>query len=316
VRWSVPAAPSGAVLGFALAGLDERALLGAGGRPALYALDDAGTWHPERAPLVAIHGLEGAPSTLQAVVDRYRGSMRLQPYVVAYADSGARTSTNGDELAGELAALAARLGPGRALTIVAHSMGGVVLRRALDRLASDGNSGGFARIRAICVDTPWHGYPGPADGFLIDVAQPFLPAGMVDMRARSGFFATLYKTQLPDTMALTLVFAEEGSDVLDYTEAPLDQIVPQLAAHFASDAPVEGEPRLMNFWHALLDSAQYDAFADELRDLADANRVDAAAVAAALARHYPRFPGDHVGVVHEQPGRKSFLDWLIAELPP
>jgi hypothetical protein len=316
MRWNVDAAPNGCVLGYELDGIDERALLRPGGLAAVYALDGAGVFHPARAPLVVLHGLDGAPAQLQAVVDRYRGSLRLQPYIVAYADKARRTSLNADDLAAEWRALAARFPAATALTIIAHSMGGIVARRAVNDLISGGGVERFLHIRVICVDTPWHGYPGPEDGWLMDAARPFLAAGLQDMRARSPMFETLYATALPESVALTLVFAEQGSDVLDYTEPPLDQLAARLDAHFANDAPVAGEPRLANFWKALLSSDQYDHFADELRDLSDANQLHATEVREALLRHYPRFPGDHVGVLREQPGHPSFLDWLTAELPP
>src|SRR5207249_7679146 len=106
--WPVADAPNGAVLDFDLAGLDERALLRDGGRAAVYALDGARHYHPERTPLLVIHGLEGAPANLQAVVDRYRDSARWQLHVLAYADRARRTSLNADDVADELRALAAR----------------------------------------------------------------------------------------------------------------------------------------------------------------------------------------------------------------
>src|SRR4051794_26635303 len=106
MRWSVPSAPRGLVLGGDLGGLDERALWGDGGEPAIYALDDEGGWHPERTPLLVVHGLDGSAANLQAVVDRYRRSSRYQPCILAYADSAHRVSANGDALAGELRALA------------------------------------------------------------------------------------------------------------------------------------------------------------------------------------------------------------------
>jgi len=70
MRWSVPAAPHGLVLSADLGGLDERALWSPDGGPGIYALDDGGAWHRERTPLIVVNGLEGAPSDLQAVVDR------------------------------------------------------------------------------------------------------------------------------------------------------------------------------------------------------------------------------------------------------
>jgi hypothetical protein len=316
MRWSVPAAPHGVVLAADLRGLDERALWAPGGGPAIYALDDGGGWHPERVPLIVVHGLDGPSSNLQAVVDRYRRSRRYQPCIVAYDDRARRASANADLLAGELLALAERRDDRGALVIVAHSMAGIIVRRALGALASVGGIAGFDAVDAVCVDTPWHGFPGPEDGLLMDVARPFIPDGFEDLRARAPLLQTLQTPPLPPSARLALVFAAHGDVALDYTESPLTALAERLAARFADDAPMIGEPRLLNFWHALLDSDAYDAFAGELRDLADADRVDAVAVAAALLRHYPRFPGDHLSVLREQPGGRGFLDWLVARQPP
>jgi hypothetical protein len=308
--WPSPGAPNGRLFGFDLRGLDERSLLHDGGRAAIYALAaDPQSYHPEREPIIFIHGLEGAPADLQPVVDRWRGSPRFQLHIVAYADYRRRTSLNGDDLADELRALAAHLGAGRDLTIVAHSMGGIVTRQALNKLEPSGLER-FRRVRLIAVDTPWHGYPGPGDGVLMDFARLFLPAGMQDMRAASPMFAALYAPELPDNVEVQLVFAEAGDEVLDYTEGVLAQLADQLVGLYTNDQPVTGDLRLVNFWKALISATVYEPFEEGLRQLADAGRLDSAAVQAALLRDYPRFPGDHLGVLGEHPGQRSLLDFL------
>ena len=188
----------------------------------------------------------------------------------------------------------------------------------------------MGRVRAICVDSPWHGYGGPADrgagGFFLAFARPLMPDGLEDMRARSAMFqgdpkskdavarAGLLGTILPANASVELVFAEQGEQVMDYTEGLLRDLAPKLVDHFALDRPVQGDPRLVNVWKAVVDSTAYFPFQDELRALADARKLDVAGVQGALARRFPRFPGDHMGVLREHPGQRSFLDHLADEL--
>jgi pimeloyl-ACP methyl ester carboxylesterase len=329
-----PRAPNGRVLPTDLSKLDEQGLLKPGGKAALYALGSGpADFHPERQPLILVHGIDGDPKNLQAVADRFKNDPRFQVYVLCYDDDGRRTSLNGDDFAAELRSLQQKtLGAGRDVTIVAHSMGGIVTRRALDDLAV-GPGGGLDKlgnVRFVAVDTPWHGYPGPSDtgigGVMMSVVRPFMPDGLEDMRAQSAMFAGdpkstdpaakagLFGVELPDNVDTELCFAQQGSDIQDYTEAELAPLAQDLADHFNDDKPVAGEPRLMNFWHAILASSQYDGFADELRDDADAGRITAATVQAALLKWFPRFPGDHDGVLNGKP----FLDWLSQKVatPP
>jgi pimeloyl-ACP methyl ester carboxylesterase len=314
--WPCPRAPNGRVLPLDLSRLDENALLRAGGKAALYAVGTGpGDFHPEREPLILVHGIDGDPKNLAEVANRFAADGRHQVYVLCYDDRGRRTGLNGGDLAEEMRALEQRvLGPGRPATIVAHSMGGIVAREALNQLAAGPGRGAekFSRLHLVAVDTPWHGYDGPSDrgldAVLIGLARPFLPDGLEDMRARSTLFERLYATELPDNVGVTLVFADHGAEIEDYTEGHLAPLAKALVGLYCRDEPVRGDPQLMNFWHALLSSDRYASFSSEMRDRADAGRLDEAAVRAALARFFPRFPGDHTGVLSGRP----FLDWLAA----
>jgi hypothetical protein len=332
--WPNPSAFGGRVLPLDLAGLDERALVRPGDGGALYPLGDGPAgFHPERDPLVLVHGIQGAPHDLQAAVERLRGG-RFQLFAVCYDSYHRRTSANGDDLAGQLRLLQRALGGGRDLTLVAHSLGGIVVRQALDRLATDDDHplARLGRVRFIAADTPWHGFPGPSDqggdAILMSLARLLLPEGLDDMRARSAMFAGdpastdpvaragLLQVDLPDNVEITLAFAAQGDDILNYTRGCLAVLPDLLVSHFCDDLPVRGEPRVMNFWRALLSSSQYDAFADEMRDLGDARKLDRPTALAVLQRHFPLFPGDHMGILAEHPGSRSFLDFLDTQLGP
>ena len=320
--------PHGQVIGFELYGLAPGKLLRPGGRAALWALgESAADFHPEREPLLLVHGIKGRPEEFQAIVDRFRSS-RYQLYVLVYDSYHHRTSVSGHDLADEIRRLQDEvLGAGRDVTVFAHSMGGIVVRRALNELASSAEPSlrSFGKVRLVAVDTPWHGYPGPSDkgasGVLVALARPFLAEGLDEMRARSRLFAGdpesqnpadrlgLFDVRLPDNVEIEIVSARDGKKVLDYTKGALSALPQKLVDYYRYETPVRGEPRLLNYWKALIHSKGHFAFEDEMHALASARRLDAAAARAALERYFPRFPGNHEGILRRS-GEASLLDHL------
>jgi pimeloyl-ACP methyl ester carboxylesterase len=227
--------------------MTENELLRPGKKGALYALGNSpADFHADREPLVLVHGIQGDPKVLQSVVDRFRDSSRYQLYVLCYDDNGRRTSLNGNDLAEEMRSLERRLGRGRDVAIVAHSMGGIVARQALNQLSAGTGRGieRFGDVRLIAADTPWHGYPGPSDrgaeGVFMDIARAFMNDGLEDMRAASAMFAGdpdgpdpaaragLLGVELADNVSTNLVFAAEGNNVSDYSESFLRPLAKSL----------------------------------------------------------------------------------------
>lgn len=314
-----------------LSAMDETDLLGPGRTARIYGVASIDSrYHPERPPAVLVHGIRGHPDDLQEVAARVERA-GLQVHVLCYESFHRRTTVDALDFASELRSLAKRLGR-RDLAIVAHSLGGIVSRRALNELALGPERGieRFARVRLIGIDNPWHGYGGPGDhgfdGFVMRFVRGFLPDGLEDMRARSDLFQgrandpdpaarkPLCSPVLPDSVTIDLCFAQQGDDIHDWTEGELRPLSQKLVDLYARDVPVTGEPRLVNFWRALVDSSEYFALQDDLRARADACALDAGIVSDRLAVHFPRFPGDHMGVLHEHPGERSMLDWLSEKL--
>jgi pimeloyl-ACP methyl ester carboxylesterase len=329
-QWSSPSAPNGRVLGFGLRELDEDALLRQDKQAALYALGTSGEdYHPEREALIFVHGLGADPHELESLVEALWTKERYQLYLLCFDDWNRRTTRNGRDLADELLRLAGlSAGARRSAVIIAHSMGGIVARRALNVLSLEGGAQHFGRVRVVAVDTPWHGFNGPSDRppdrIFIDLARPFIPDGLEDMRARSAMFVGdpeaaaaadrigLFQAQLADPFSIHMVFAEQGDDVYDYSEGPLAELSEKLVPLYRDDAaPSFSEPRLQNFWAAILSSEQYFAFQDHLRALQSSAKLDAPAITAALRRFYPRFAGNHLGVIATAPGQPRFIDYLL-----
>jgi hypothetical protein len=127
------------------------------------------------------------------------------------------------------------------------------------------------------------------------------------MRAESDMFKEgLLTVDTPANVAIRLVFASEGDVVWDYSEGDLKELAPKLVEYYKRETKVEGGAQLKNFWKALIGSAQHFAFQDEMRALADKGKLDEAALRAGLLKHYPRLPGDHMGVLR--------ADGLLGEL--
>lgn len=325
------AAPHGRLIQEPLQACDELRLLRPGGKPTIYAVAAPdGGYHEERKAALLIHGINGHPADFSELVARLSRANH-QVYVLFFDDMGRRARENGEGLASELGALAQRLGPGRELTVIAHSAGGLVARHALNLLSHSGELARLAEVQFHAIDTPWHGYFGPSDRTLlgklrIAVARPFLADGLEDLRAESELFIGdprsshdvlrlgLLRYQLAGNVRTHLYFAQEGDEVHDYTEGVLAQLSEQLAAYYTSNTPLRGDPRLRNFWHALIDTHGYFDFQAELRDLADAGRLDSAAVRHALLRYFPKLSGDHSGVLRaRQPsGALNLYSLLLA----
>ncbi len=271
---------------------------------AIRPLGDPASFRPDAEPLVLVHGINGQPADLQAVVQRFRNDPRFQLYIYAYDDMGQRTSINGRQLAEEIHA---RFSATPRLTIIAHSMGGLVTLSALCVLADDPQA---PPMRVLTIDTPWHGFSGPADSGMGSVAmwfaRPFLPDGLEDMRSESRMFVGggsrdpldtqgVYGVDLPADLELHMVFAADGDAILNYREGKLALLSKTLAGHYADRTPVTGEPELVNAWRALQRSSDFPAF-----EAAAQTDPTPDAIERQLEHYCPIFPGDHTGVLTEQ----------------
>lgn len=313
-----------------LGALDEGELLPPSGRATLYSCGrDATDYDPRREPVVLIHGLTGGPGDLAALSARITAATDWQVHVLAYQDVERPTRENGDALAEELNLLG-NLGDGeRTLRIVAHSLGGLVLRRALGRMAQTIGLERWERVRAVCVDNPWQGFgAGNAtlDGAFYRLVSGMLPGGIADMHVGSTMFrgdpasrdpverAGLFGVRLPDEVELHLVFALGGGPATNWTRPEMAPLLEALVGRFTRDSDVTGTPEQRNFWAAIRDSAQFGALAATLRAAGEARQLDVGGVRRAFDELYPRFGGDHSGCLREQPAGAPSLPSQIVDL--
>lgn len=325
--WKVDQAPQQRVLPLQLDQIAEKRLLRVGGKATLFAVGGRATdFHPEREALVLVHGLGGKPAELQSFVDRLHGDDTYQIYVLLYDDLFRRTSLNGTDFAEELEDLVlGASGSARRVTILAHSMGGIVARLAMNQLTQRRTSQRFDSVRLIAMDTPWHGFGGPSDhgagGLAMALSRPFLPDGLEDMRAESDMFGTdqtngarLSHVMLPEHFDVTVLFGTETGVVLRSGEGALRPFVAKLVDLYSRDIPVRGSAQLMNYWHALVASSQYYPFQEEMRMRAEQGTLSLASAERLLEKYFPRFGGDHMSMLLPTgPGARA-VDFLAHAL--
>ena len=298
--------------------------------PQLLGKDGAGTLRPvvkkqqdyagDRVPLVLVHGINGQPGDLQRVAEGL-DSERVQLYVWCYDDFHRNTSTNGRELADELQRLLRHTGA-RELELVAHSMGGLVTRVALNVLEERGVLNQMDAVTFVAIDSPWHGFGGPSDEgvqrLFFAFSKPFLPDGLEDMRAGSAMFRGqsdgvdeaarkgIYGIKLPSSVRVQLAFAAQGDAVMDVEESGLVDLL--WVAYRAGQAPVLTKAQ-ENQLFALRQGA---AFAElEQQWQAQGPSLSREGVSDGIRTLYPSFPGDHTGVLSD-PGLVSFLRQTLA----
>lgn len=132
-----------------------------------------GGYDPTADPVIIVHGMQGKPAELKKIIDEFAGDERKQVYVFFYSDRKRSIDRSGDELALQIEALRVNylVNKNPKVTIIAHSMGGIVSQAALnsmtkpDWLEKSYESPGlresvideFDRVRLIALDTPWAG---------------------------------------------------------------------------------------------------------------------------------------------------------------
>ena len=160
----------------------------------LFVLED---YDPARTPVVFVHGMGGTARDFRALIARL-DSTRFQAWVFQYPTALPLELVAGG-LASALAEMHDRYRFERAC-LVAHSMGGLVARRALGRLAGRGVPiRGFATLAS-----PLAGVAGAESG--VHLAPAVVPAWR-DLSPGSDFLRGLYEPPLDASIPYTLLFA-------------------------------------------------------------------------------------------------------------
>jgi pimeloyl-ACP methyl ester carboxylesterase len=164
-------------------------------------------WDPSKIPVVLVHGAGGYPQQWQHVVAALDGT-RFQPILFQYP-SGARLQSVADCLTDMLEELRDRLAF-RELVVVAHSMGGLVTRKAIGR---DSPASWPREVRLlVTIAAPWQGVEEAQRGL---GESPYVIPSWMDMAPGSEFLRTMRQSALPSRTSLALLFGfRRGSKFL------------------------------------------------------------------------------------------------------
>lgn len=315
----VALAPSQPVSASPLA--DEDQLLGPDGAAQLWqVVVEPAAPTSTQAPLILVHGIKDDPASLHDLIDRYAKDPQTALFVLAYDDFHRLTSKNARDFAAELRQLAQHYALAR-LSIVAHSLGGIVTWAALSEF--DSAPLAFSQVRFAAIDSPWHGFDGPSDwyvGIWKAMMSKVLPAGIVDVRTGSDLLngseehKGIYSKGLPNNVDFFPWFAAQGDEALDYSEKAMGQL-PRLYADFWSTQRV---PRMRaDQWHLfrILHSAKnYEAFAAEAAARQRTEGPQPELALQLMTKYFPRLAGNHTTVL-ETIG-KGNVDLFELRTPP
>lgn len=261
---------------------------------------------PALRPVALVHGIKGHPGELRAIADRLLARGDVQPYVFLYDDHARYLDRSGDDLARALAELACRR-RGARLVIVAHSMGGIVARCAINSLVDprwlhhhgDGDPcvGDFAAIDLMSVDTPWSGFLDPA----IDLRK-FWPGerSWVDMVSNSDVLTRLHAPPLPPHVEIHHVEADQGRAGLARDKIRTlgdldDRDLAKIQRAILGDASALGDDhRVRNMFAAFADEASFPALQASLRASGPQSPAE---LREALMLAVPRLAGSHTSVL-------------------
>ncbi|MBL0713721.1 MAG: alpha/beta hydrolase [Desulfosarcina sp.] len=155
-----------------------------------------------KIPVLFVHGAGGYPQQWGPIIDSLDRS-RFQPWILHYP-SGLRLGLLGEFLEKYLAELQIRHRFDK-LFIVAHSMGGLISRCALNHNIEN-RSTTFIKL-LLTIATPWQGHPAATYGV---EQSPVVVPSWYDMAPESPFLKKLHETALPPEVEFDLLFGYRG----------------------------------------------------------------------------------------------------------
>lgn len=196
-----------------------------------YALEEDRSW---KVPVVFVHGIDGSAREFADVVARL-DRRRYRPWFFHYP-SGASLSQLSEMfyrlfLSGKVIPVHRTI----PMVVVAHSMGGLVVRDALNRCA--GAAPENRVVRLVTIASPLGGHPGAAGA---ERAPLVLPSWR-DLNPASPFIRDLHRRPLPPELEYHLLYAFGNTSAVKLGENS-DGVVPlsaQLAAAAQSEAKVQ-----------------------------------------------------------------------------
>jgi len=278
-------------------------------------------------PWILVHGIHDAPSTLRTLADKILERAGRQVYLFLYDDSSRYLDRTGDDLAHALAEVATTTN--HAIRMIAHSMGGIVARAAMNSLVMPNwmpthsavnneplrgaeealalglrlpraMADAFRRLDLVAIDTPWHGFTD------VDVEvrnKMDREMSYVDIVASSTLLRTLTQVDLPAHFSINQIEAdnEAGGKPQDKVVSLgeiRDEAFAALIEYFSgNEAALAGQKRLENQVRALEDEADGPALIEALKREASAGQLDRTKYLELTANAVPRLSGCHVSIL-------------------
>lgn len=183
-----------------------------------------------KVPVVFVHGISGSPREFQWLIDKLDRT-RFKPWFYYYpsgADLGQMGRLFHDVfLSGETVALDKSV----PIVIVAHSMGGLVVREALNIEAA--RTTPSSPITFISLASPLGGHPSAR---MAEVGGGLVLPSWRDLNPDNDFVRDLYREKLPEGAQRHLFFAYSNGPADDFTSGS-DGVVPlQSQLHAAARA--------------------------------------------------------------------------------
>jgi len=180
----------------------------------------------KKTPVLFVHGAGGHPGNWRYLVE-HLDRTKFQPWL-AYYPSGLALPLTARGMARWTRAAATHYGV-KHVIIVAHSMGGLVSRAAINEITTHGD--GTLLSLFVTLSTPWNGHPAAARG--VEQAPVVIPT-WPDLVPDSPFLVGLYATSLPPGCPYYLLFSYNGRSM--FLREPNDGVVP-----VASELPMRAQ---------------------------------------------------------------------------
>ena len=165
-------------------------------------------YDPTKIPILYVHGIDDSPLSFKYLIDNL-DTEKYQPWVLYYA-SGFRLGIQSKGLFNFMSTLKTRYGI-KGLHIVAHSMGGLLVRGYLNQCSENNNC---SYIRSFTsISTPWEGHKAAKMG--VDYSPAVIPVWL-DMNPNSDYLSNLFTTPLPKNVPHHLLFGIKQQGVIGF----------------------------------------------------------------------------------------------------
>ncbi|MDM0014710.1 alpha/beta fold hydrolase [Variovorax sp. J22P168] len=173
------------------------------GRSGLFMLEP---YNRERIPVIFVHGIGGSPRDWEHVIEKL-DRKRFQPWVFFYP-SGVPMSYSAMLLSNAVDDLYYRYAFATSI-VVAHSMGGLVVRGAYNISEREGRTPPVHHV--VTISTPWLGHSA---GRWANVGPTRVPGSWIDMAPDSPYLHELTVVPRPGQVRHTLFFGYGGRSPL------------------------------------------------------------------------------------------------------